>query len=168
MVGGDPALYEEVRPLLTTVGKNVFHVGPLGAGHAMKALNNLLSATCLAATCEAAAIAAKMGLSVERFIQVVQASSGRSSASEDKFPRFILPRTFNAGFTAGLMLKDLGIATDLGRAYQVPLFLAAEVQQLYAALVNQRGPQEDVTTIMRFIEELAQTTVAGDQVAQRA
>lgn len=168
MVGGDVALYEEVRPILSAIGKNVFHVGPLGAGHAMKALNNLLSATCLAATCEAAAIAAKMGLSVERFIQVVQASSGRSSASDDKFPRFILPRTFNAGFTAGLMLKDLNIATDLGRAYKVPLFIAAEVQQLYAALVNQRGAQEDVTGIMRLIEELAQTTVAGEQVAQRA
>ena len=89
MVGGDPALLERARPVLARMGKNIFHAGPVGAGHAIKLVNNMCSGGILALTIEAVAVAARAGVDPTRAVEILQASSGRSNASDNKFPRFI-------------------------------------------------------------------------------
>jgi 3-hydroxyisobutyrate dehydrogenase len=98
MVGGDPALLERARPVLARMGKNIFHAGPVGAGHAIKLVNNMCSGGILALTIEAVAVAARAGVDPQRAVEIIQASSGRSNASDYKFPRFILNGGFDAGF----------------------------------------------------------------------
>jgi 3-hydroxyisobutyrate dehydrogenase len=113
MVGGNPELFEECRPLLEAMGGKIFHMGAVGSGHTMKAVNNFLSATSMIATSEALAISTKAGLDPRRVIEVLQVSSGRSWSTDFKFPRYVLPRTFDDGFRIELQDKDLGILTRL-------------------------------------------------------
>ncbi|MBI3968988.1 MAG: NAD(P)-dependent oxidoreductase [Chloroflexi bacterium] len=155
MVGGDAEFLAKHQPMLEAMGKNVFHCGDTAAGHAMKAMNNYLSATHMIATTEAAILATKMGLDPAKLIDVVNASSGRSWSSQFKFPNFVLPRTFNAGFTVGLMCKDLDIFTTMGKENGMPLFVANAVHQLWSYALSQNGAPEDHTTIVKFLEQWA-------------
>src|SRR5882724_654747 len=107
MVGGEAALLERVRPMLAALGDKIFHAGPVGAGHAIKLVNNTCSAVALVMTAEAVAVAAKAGVDPARAVEIIQASSGKSNATETKFPRFILNGAFDAGFAIRLMAKDL-------------------------------------------------------------
>lgn len=107
MVGGEAADLERARPLLALMGKNIFHVGGIGTGHAMKLVNNVLSAACLTATAEAIVVARRAGIDPARAVEIVSASTGRSDATMRKFPEFILPGGFNSGFAMALMDKDL-------------------------------------------------------------
>ena len=100
------------RPLLEELGRPV-HAGPVGAGHAVKALNNLLSATHLWVTSEAMLAGERFGIDPQVMLSVFNSSSGRSGSTENKWPNFILPGTFNSGFGLRLMLKDMGIAVQL-------------------------------------------------------
>ncbi|MGE5254060.1 MAG: NAD(P)-dependent oxidoreductase, partial [Planctomycetaceae bacterium] len=97
MVGGDEEIFESCRPILSVMGKNLFYIGGIGFGHALKAINNFLSATTLAATSEALILASKMGISPQWAVEVLQVSTGRSYSTELKIPKFVLPRTFNSG-----------------------------------------------------------------------
>ena len=115
MVGGDPASIRLAQPHLTSLGKNVVTVGPSGAGHAAKALNNLLSATNLAAAAEILCVAQSAGIEPEVMIEVLNTSTGRSQATEVKYPQHILTGTFASGFEMDLMLKDLAIAAGLSQ-----------------------------------------------------
>lgn len=110
MVGGDPAAVEAVRPILQLIGNAVHYAGPVGTGHAVKALNNMLSATHLLASNTAALAAAKLGVEPHAFLDIVNASSGRSGSTEFKLPRFVTTGAFDSGFSADLLEKDLGIA----------------------------------------------------------
>lgn len=107
MVGGEAADVERARPLLRLMGKNIFHVGGIGTGHAMKIVNNVLSAACLTATAEAIVVGMRAGIDPARAAEILSASTGRSDASQRKFPEFILPGGFNSGFMMALMDKDL-------------------------------------------------------------
>lgn len=156
MVGGEEAIFETCRPILAIMGKNLFYMGKIGAGHTMKAINNLLSATTLAATCEAIILATRLGLNPQRVIEVIQVSTGRSYSTEIKFPKFILPRTFNSGFTLGLMYKDIDTVTRMAREYKIPMFLANLVQQLYGYALAKGGDKEDHTAIFAHLEDLAE------------
>ena len=120
MVGGDPALLERARPVLACMGKNIFHAGPVGAGHAIKLVNNMCSGGILALTIEAVAVAARAGVDPTRAVEILQASSGRSNASDNKFPRFILNGAFDAGFAIRLMMKDLDGYGRLAQEAGVP------------------------------------------------
>ena len=120
MAGGRDAAVERVRPLLEVMGSRVLHVGPVGAGHALKALNNLLSATHLLATAEAVAIGRRFGLDPKLMIDVINTSSGASVSTDVKYPNYILNEAFDSGFGAGLMVKDVGIAVGLGEELEVP------------------------------------------------
>ncbi|GAA3216348.1 hypothetical protein GCM10017690_32200 [Microbacterium terregens] len=112
MAGGDPRDVEDARVFLEPLG-SVSAVGALGAGHAMKALNNLLSATHLWITGEVMAAGAHFGLDPHVMVDAFNSSSGRSGSTEKKWPSFVLPATFDSGFALGLMVKDMRIALDL-------------------------------------------------------
>lgn len=119
MVGGNASDVAEAKPCLAELGR-VVHVGPIGSGHAVKALNNLLSATHLWATSEAMLIGERFGIDPEVMLSVFNSSSGRSGSTENKWPNFIIPGTFDSGFGLRLMLKDMNIAIQLAKQVGAP------------------------------------------------
>lgn len=163
MVGGDPVLLERARPILAVLGSNIVHVGPIGSGHTIKALNNLLSAITLAATSEAMTLAVRSGITAEQAVEVFSTSSGRSWSSEYKFPKFILPGTFNAGFTLGLLKKDVDTAVRLGREADHPMLLGALMREVMGLAVGKLGPRVDHTELARLYEEWSGVEVRGTE-----
>jgi 3-hydroxyisobutyrate dehydrogenase len=131
MVGGEVEDVEAARPILEAFASRIFHAGRLGCGHAAKALNNALSAMALSVTSEAVAVGRYAGHRPEGVVKRLNAGIGRTQNSEVKFPRDILTGSFGSGFSAGLMLKDVGIATTLAAERQVPIPLVALVAQLW-------------------------------------
>jgi len=150
MAGGPASLVESQRHLLERLG-TVIHVGPVGAGHAVKALNNLLSATHLWATSEAVLVGERFGIAPETILSVFNASSGRSGSSEVKWPKFILPGSYDSGFAARLMLKDAAIAARLARETGLPSTLADAVVSLWSRAAEDLEPGADHTEIARWI-----------------
>lgn len=128
MVGGTDEAVEAARPLLESMGTSVVHVGPPGTGHAAKALNNLLSATNIAAAAEIICAAALAGIAPHVMVDVINNSTGRSQASEVKFPKHILTGDFESGFAMDLMLKDLRIARQIfeSNSVEAPVVLTAQ------------------------------------------
>jgi 3-hydroxyisobutyrate dehydrogenase len=155
MVGGDPALLERARPVLAGMGKNIFHAGPVGAGHAIKLVNNMCSGGILALTIEAVAVAARAGVDPARAVDILQASSGRSNASDNKFPRFILNGAFDAGFAIRLMMKDLDGYGRLAQEAGVPSPVARAAAEVYRLAMARGMAEQDHTAIARIIEEWA-------------
>jgi 3-hydroxyisobutyrate dehydrogenase len=149
MAGGAEADLTRVRPLLDVLGAKIVHVGAVGAGHAVKALNNLLSATHLLATCEAMAAAAEFGLDVPTVLSAINTSSGRSGSTENKWPNFIVPRTFDSGFSLRLMLKDMRIALGLAAAAGTPSALSALAVEQWAEAAGALPEAADHTEIAR-------------------
>jgi 3-hydroxyisobutyrate dehydrogenase-like beta-hydroxyacid dehydrogenase len=155
MVGAPAERFEAVRPLLEGLGGHVFRLGDApGAGQAMKLLNNYCSAAALAATCEAAVFAERLGLDLARVIEVINVSTGRSSASLDKFPRSIVPRTYDYGFAGALMTKDVTLYLESAEAAGVPRALAEAVAALWQRF-NAAHPDADFTYLHRYLEDLA-------------
>ena len=159
MVGGEPAVIDRCRPLLALLGRQVFETGPLGSGHALKALNNLVSAAGLIAATEALLIGRRFGLDPERMIDVFNASSGRNNSTEHKFKQFVFSRSFDSGFALDLMVKDLATALDLAQATQTPARFSAVCRDLWAAGRGELGAGADHTAIVRWFETLAGTTL---------
>jgi 3-hydroxyisobutyrate dehydrogenase len=155
MVGGDAALLERARPVLARMGKNIFHAGPVGAGHAMKLVNNMCSGGILALTIEAVAVAARAGVDPARAVEILRASSGRSNASDDKFPRFILTGGFDAGFAIRLMMKDLDGYGRLAQEAGVPSPVARAAAEVYRLAMARGMAEQDHTAIARLVEEWA-------------
>jgi len=153
MVGGEQKDYEECRPILEAIGQNIYYLGKIGAGHTVKALNNLCSACSMVITSEALVVATKLGLSPDKVIDAINSSSGRSWSSQAKFPNFVLNNAFNSGFTIGLMNKDLEMATRLGRDLHIPMFVGAMVQQLYNHAVGQGRGNDCNSAIVKIIED---------------
>jgi 3-hydroxyisobutyrate dehydrogenase-like beta-hydroxyacid dehydrogenase len=159
------AEFERLRPLLTVIGKP-FHVGERpGLGQMMKLVNNLLSGAALAITSEAMLLGAKAGLEPDTMVEVLNAGSGRNSATQDKFPRAILPRKFDAGFATRLMYKDLKLCLEEAEALGLTLWVASAVRQLWHATASEIGPDRDFTTIMQYVERAA--GAAGVEVRGR-
>lgn len=155
MVSGPTKDIELLRPALSVIGK-VFVIGDRpGMAQTMKLANNLLSATAMAATSEAMVMGVKAGLDPTVMIEVINAGSGRNSASQDKFPRAILPGTFDYGFTNGLMYKDVRLCLDEAEAMGVPMWVGSMVRQMFQFATNQQGADADFTTIVKCIEEWA-------------
>jgi 3-hydroxyisobutyrate dehydrogenase len=155
MVGGEPALLERARPLLAGMGKNIFHAGPVGAGHAIKLVNNMCSGGILALTIEAVAVAARSGVDPARAVEIIQASSGRSNASDYKFPRFILNGGFDAGFAIRLMMKDLDGYGRLAQEAGVPSPVARAAAEIYRLAMARGMAEQDHTAIAKLVEEWA-------------
>ncbi len=155
MVSGPKAECDALRPAFEVIGKYFYVSETPGHGQMMKIINNLLSATAMAATCEAVVLGQKAGLDPHIMIDIVNASSGRSTASEQKFPQSILPRTFDYGFSMGLMSKDVNLCLSEAEAMNFPMFIGKAVQQMWLHGVAQGGPDEDFTNLFRYIEAFA-------------
>jgi 3-hydroxyisobutyrate dehydrogenase len=153
MVGGDAGLLARVRPILEVMGDKIFHAGPVGAGHAIKLVNNACSAAALAMTIEAVAVATRAGLDPARAVEIIQASSGRSNATETKFPRFILNGRFDAGFAIRLMAKDLAGYERLAEETGVGARFGAAAAALYREALERGLAESDHTAIAKLIEE---------------
>ncbi len=152
MVACPPALFTELEPMLKHIGR-VFFIGERpGMGQTMKLANNLLSATAMAATSEAIAFGVKAGLDPAMMVDVINAGSGRNTASETKFPKAILPRTFDFGFTTGLMYKDVKLCLEEANAAGVPMSVATAVRDLWRRTAQEIGPEKDFTTIAQLVE----------------
>jgi hypothetical protein len=130
-------------------------------GQTMKLANNLLSATALAATSEAIVFGVKAGLDPAIMCEVINAGSGRNTATEDKFPRQVLPRRFAHGFTTGLMYKDVMLCLEEAEAAGVPMLVANAVRALWARARAELGAESDLTTIVQVIERAAGVEVKG-------
>ena len=157
MVGGDPALLERCRPVLEAFGKHIFHAGPVGAGHTIKALNNFLAATSLIATSEALTVAVQAGLDPQTAIDIINRSSGQSFASSHRFPRFILKGDFThaGGMATWLLEKDLATAVALGREHTVPMPVGGLIQQICALAIREFGRDTANQSIARLYEKWA-------------
>jgi 3-hydroxyisobutyrate dehydrogenase-like beta-hydroxyacid dehydrogenase len=164
MVGGNESDFNESHPILEAMGKNLYYVGPISAGHTVKALNNLCSAAALLITSEAMVIATKMGLDPVKVNAAINTSSGRSWATENKFPNQILSGKFASGFTIGLMNKDVGIANRLGRELHQPMYMGTMVEQMYNFAVGQGKSAECHTSVIKFMEDWAGVKVRAKGV----
>lgn len=154
--------FGEVSALLAHFGKP-FHLGErAGQAQTMKLANNLLAAAALVVSSEAMVMGVKAGLDPQVMIDVLNVSSGRNSATQDKFPRAILPGTFDFGFTTGLSYKDVRMAIDEAEALGVPMVAGAAVRQMLAVTQARFGADSDFTHICRVVEEWA-----GAQVRAR-
>jgi 3-hydroxyisobutyrate dehydrogenase-like beta-hydroxyacid dehydrogenase len=163
MAAGDEALFQSLRPVLETLGRNVVLVGAQpGQGQLAKVLNNLLSASAIAITGEALALGVHGGLSARTLLDVFNSSSGRNTASADKFPRHVLPRTFGAGFRLELMDKDVQLCLAEARRQQVPMALGSAVGELWARAAASAAAGADCTEIVRMLEHDA-GVVVGDE-----
>jgi 3-hydroxyisobutyrate dehydrogenase len=152
MVGGDPEVIERVRKLLGTMAKQVFLTGSLGTGHAMKALNNLVSAAGLWITAEALLVGQQFGLAPENMIDVLNASTGRNNSTENKFKQQILSRAFASGFSLDLMAKDLRTAQDLAIATGSFAPLMQRCAELWNEAAGELGAGVDHTAAVQVLE----------------
>lgn len=161
MVSGPAADIELLRPALSVIGK-VFVVGDRpGMGQTMKLANNLLSAAAMAVTSEAMVMGVKAGLDPAVMIEVINAGSGLNTASRDKFPRAILPRSFDYGFTNGLMYKDLRLCLEEAEGMGVPMWVGSMVRQMFQLATTQQGADADFTTVVKCVEQWAGVEVRG-------
>lgn len=166
MVGGDEEAFNSRRPLLETMGKNVLYMGASGAGHSTKIINNFLSAASTLATTEAMVLAAKLGLSPDRVLAAVQKSTGRNYSTDFKFPKYVLPRTFNAGFALGLFHKDLEMFTALGREMRSPMLMGSLVHQYFQLGLSKYGFDADHLALVQLLEEWAGVEIKGDNLQE--
>jgi len=151
MVGGEAEPIARAQPLLAAMGKAIIPTGPIGSGHAVKALNNYVSAAGLAAACEAVLIAEKFGVDPAVLVDVLNVSTGKNNSTEVKLKPFILSGTFASGFSMALMAKDLRTAADLARELGVGESGTTSAAELWAAASAALGKSADHTEIHRYL-----------------
>jgi 3-hydroxyisobutyrate dehydrogenase-like beta-hydroxyacid dehydrogenase len=164
IVSGPKAAYERVAPILQTFGKLFFTGEKPGLAQSAKLANNLMAAAALAITSEAMAMGVKSGLDAKVLIDIINVSSGRNTASMDKFPRAVLPGTFDFGFATGLSYKDVRLCVDEAEAMGVPMVVGAAVRQMLAVTQAKFGPQSDFTSIAKVVEEWAGVEIRSQRV----
>ncbi len=167
MVSGPRADFELMKPALGVIGKVFFISEKPGSAQTMKLANNLLSATAVVATSEAVVMGVKSGLDPAVMIEVINAGSGLNTASRDKFPRSILPRTFDFGFATGLMVKDVQLCLEEARALGLSMEVAEAVGRLWEVVIGEMGAESDFTSAIKPIEKAA-GVVVGTQSAKAA
>lgn len=152
MAGGPGALWCELEPLLQRIGKPFYMGETPGAGQVTKLANNLLSLAAIAITAEAMTLGIKAGLDPARMIEVLNAGTGANSATRDKWPRAVLPRTFDFGFSAQLSLKDTRLALEEARAMSVPLPTGERLATLLDRTLATYGDDADFTAMAKVVE----------------
>jgi 3-hydroxyisobutyrate dehydrogenase len=155
MVGGDAAAIERARPVLAAIGTSILPCGGVGAGQAMKALNNLVSAGGFLIGIEALLIGQKFGLDAGLMTDVLNVSTGMNNSTQKKFRQFVLSRGFDSGFSLDLMVKDLSIATGIGKEIGVPAPFAALCREMWASAASALGAGQDHTAVAKLSEMLA-------------
>lgn len=163
MVGGAKADVERVRPLLDVLGRAVFHLGATGCGHAMKCLNNLVTAVNFLAVGEGLAIGKRCGLDPAVMTDVLNESTGMSWVSKTHIRQRVTSRSFDDPFKLALMVKDIGIATELGRSAQLPTPVSALAQQLWRAAALAAEPGASISEMVRWIETTTRTEITSPE-----
>jgi 3-hydroxyisobutyrate dehydrogenase-like beta-hydroxyacid dehydrogenase len=161
MVSCPKGAYAEVEPVLKHLGKLFYTGDKPGLAQTAKLANNLLAAAALVVSSEALAMGVKAGLDPRVLIDIINAGSGRNSATQDKFPRSILPGTFDFGFATGLSYKDVRLCVDEAEALGVPMVVGAAVREMLAVTNARFGADSDFTSIARVIEEWAGVQIRG-------
>jgi 3-hydroxyisobutyrate dehydrogenase-like beta-hydroxyacid dehydrogenase len=161
MVSCPRPTFDELEPVLKVFGKPFFLGEKPGSAQTMKLANNLLAAAALAISSEAIVMGVKAGLDPKLMVEVINAGSGRNSATQDKFPRAVLPRTFDFGFATGLSYKDVRLCVDEAEALGVPMVVGSAVRQLLAVTNATFGAESDFTNVVRTVEQWAGVEVRG-------
>ena len=165
MVSCPAPLYERVAPVLATLGR-LFHVGDKpGQAQTLKLANNLLSAAAMAVSSEVMVMGIKAGLDPQMMIDVINVSSGSNTAIRDKFPRAVLPRSFDYGFSTGLCFKDVRLCLDEAEAMGVPMVVGSAVRQFLSMTNSTYGPDSDFTEMVKLVEGWAGVAVEGRKKA---
>jgi 3-hydroxyisobutyrate dehydrogenase len=162
MVGGGEEPVDRVMPLLQVMGKQVFHLGPIGAGHAMKCINNLITSIALVATAEGLIIGKRCGLDPDIMIDVLNVSTGMSWISQTQFKQRIINRKFDDSFKLELMVKDIGIAMELADRNGVPAPLSAHGQELWRIAAYQSQKGGSISNMVRWLEQLTNTEITSN------
>lgn len=165
MVGGKEEDFTEMLPILKCMGKKIDLVGEIGSGHALKAINNYLSAASLYATTEAVVLLKSLGIDLNVALDLINESSGQSYSTCYKFPNFVLPRTFNSDFALDLLLKDVKMVTSIAKDIKMPVMMAALVEQIYQSASLTGNQQQDHTEVVKFLEEMTGVTVVEKEEA---
>lgn len=161
LAGGSPEQIERATPLLQAMGTSIHRCGEVGAGQAMKALNNLVSAGGFLIGIEALLIGQRFGLDPALMVDVLNASTGMTNSSQKKFKQFVLSRRFDSGFGLDLMAKDLSIALEVGRDTATATPFAALCREMWASAAALLGPGQDHTAVAQLSERLAGTALGG-------
>ncbi len=161
MAGGETAVLDRVEPVLRAMGTSIHRCGGVGAGQAMKALNNLVSAGGFLIGIEALLIGQRFGLDPALMVDVLNASTGMTNSSQKKFKQFVLSRRFDSGFGLDLMVKDLTIALEIGRETTTPTPFSALCRELSASAAALLGPGQDHTALAQLSEKLAGEALGG-------
>ncbi len=161
MVSCPQDIFREVEPVLAALGRVVYTGASPGLAQTAKLANNLLSAAALAASAEALALGVKAGLDPRVLLDIINAGSGRNSATEDKFPRAILPGTFDFGMDTGLFLKDVRLCLDEAGSLGVPAVVGSAVEQMFTIAAARFGPAADFTSVVKVVEEWAGVEIRG-------
>ena len=162
MFGGSEAILERVRPVLSCMGTSITRTGDVGSAHAMKALNNLVSAGGFLIGVEALMIGKRFGLDPSAMVDVLNSSTGMNNSTQKKFKQFVLSGQYNAGFGLDLMVKDLSIALEIGRDTNTPTPFSALCREMWASCAAMLGPGQDHTAIAKLTE-----TLAGDTLSEK-
>ena len=163
MVSGPRAAYEKVERVLSLFGKLFFMGEKPGLGQTMKLVNNLLGASAIAVTSEGMAMGVKAGLDPGLMVDVLNVSSGRSSATQDKWPKSVLPRSFDFGFATGLSFKDVRLCVEEAEGLGVPMVVGSAVRQMLSIANNVYGPDSDFTILAKLVEEWAGLDLPGPE-----
>jgi 3-hydroxyisobutyrate dehydrogenase len=154
MAGGDAAAIDATQAVLAAMG-SVIRTGKIGSGHAMKALNNLVSAGGFLIGIEAMLIGAKFGIDEGTMVDILNVSTGMNNSTQKKFRQFVMSRKFDSGFSLELMVKDLGIAMEVAKSGGVSTPFAALCREMWAGASAMLGPGADHTAVARLSEQLA-------------
>jgi 3-hydroxyisobutyrate dehydrogenase-like beta-hydroxyacid dehydrogenase len=164
MVAGPRAALEKAKPYLETIARNVFYIGEApGLGQVTKLANNMISAAGMAVAFEASAMAVKAGVDARVLIDTINASTGRNSATMDKFPTSVLTRSFDYGGKLSIMYKDVLLCLEEARALNVPMWVGANVLQLWFHAMTEGRGNDDYTTLIKMIENWAGVIVDGNE-----
>jgi 3-hydroxyisobutyrate dehydrogenase len=163
MVGGPAAEIDRAEPVLKAMGTSIYRCGDIGAGQAMKALNNLVSAGGYLIGVEALLIGQRFGLDPTTMVDVLNASSGMNNSTQKKFKEYVLSRRFDAGFGLDLMVKDLSIALEVGRETTTPAPFSALCREMWLAASTSLGPGVDHTALAKMLEQMTGTVLGGNQ-----
>lgn len=161
MIGGAEAEVKRAEPLLRAMGTTLTHVGGVGAGQAMKALNNLMGAAGFLIGVEALLIGQRFGLDPAQMVDVLNNSTGMNNSTQKKFKQFVLSRRFDAGFGLELMAKDVSVALEVARDTATPAPFSALCREMWASAVKLLGPGMDHTAMAQFSERLAGEALGG-------
>jgi 3-hydroxyisobutyrate dehydrogenase-like beta-hydroxyacid dehydrogenase len=164
MAAGEHSVFERVRPMLQALARNVFYVGDRpGLGQVVKLANNMMSAAGMIASFECAAMAVKAGVDARTLIDTVNASTGRNATTQDKFPASVLTRSFDYGGKLSIMYKDVHLALEEARELGVPMWLGANVVEMWHMGMAQGRGEDDFTSLIQMIEERAGVVVGGNE-----